>query len=91
MIVLLCISEAIQYSQSREERRSVNTTTPMDPTGIQLFKKGLAVEDIHNQRGPSPRKKRAGREILYLSSVQIGFILCDNNSTGHLLAELFGC
>lgn len=41
-----------RYTVVAEELRSVNTTTPMEPTGIRLFKKGLAVEDINQQGRP---------------------------------------
>lgn len=40
----------IHQSQSAQEPRSVNTTRTAQPTGIQLFKKELAVEAIYHQK-----------------------------------------
>lgn len=42
----------IHQSQSAQELRSVNTTRTARPTGIWLFKKGLAVEAIYHQKSP---------------------------------------
>lgn len=47
-------------------------TSQPKPTGIQLFKKGLAVEDINHQRRPGSCKRAGGKPVIWLS-VQIGF------------------
>lgn len=65
LIVLLCISAAVHQPQSTEELGSVNTTTPVEPAGIGLFKKGLAVEDINHQRRAGSCKKRRWKDTVF--------------------------
>lgn len=66
---LICISAASSHRATRRFK-PVNTTIPVEATGIRLFKKGLAVKDISHQKGPGPCKSAGGKTM--------SFELCPN-------------
>lgn len=78
----------IHQSHSAEELRSVNTTSTAQPTGIQLFKKGLAAEGIYHQKSPGLVNVLLSRYCIWILS-RYSFLSC-TNSAGHLLGRLFG-